>query len=144
MWIVNFLPDWIFHLITIASLLGLAASFVLSSVPFIGDNAKAIQAGCGILLVIGVFFEGAISDNNAWQTRVKELELRIARAETASAEANGKLSKALADKEKVIAQAQAELKNRVRESAAAMDAVCKIPANVVDILNDAAKKGAKK
>ena len=144
MWIVNFLPDWIFHLITIVSLLGLAASFVLSAIPFISDNSKSIQAGCAILLAIGLYFEGAISDNNAWQARVKELELRVARAETESAEANGKLSKALADKDKAIALAQAELKNRIREGAAAMDAVCKIPADVVSILNDAAKKGAKK
>lgn len=144
MWIVNFLPDWIFHLITIVSLLGLAASFVLSSIPFVSDNAKAIQAGCAIVLIIGVFFEGAISDNNSWQTRVKELELKVAKAETESAEANGKLSKALAAKDKEIALAQAELKNRIRQGAAAMDAVCKIPADVVSILNDAAKKGAKK
>ena len=144
MWIVQFLPDWVFHLITIASLLGLAASFVLSAVPFISTNSKAIQAGCAILLIIGVYFEGAISDNNAWQARVQELELKVARAETESAEANGKLSKQLAAKDKEIALAQAELKNRIKAGATAMDAVCKIPADAVSILNDAAKKGAKK
>ena len=144
MWIVNFLPDFVFHLITIVAILGLVASFVLSAVPFISTNAKAIQAGCAILLLVGVYFEGAISDNSSWKARVQELELKIAKAEAASADANGKLSKALADKDKAVALAQAELKNRIKESAAAMDAVCSIPANVVDILNDAAKKGAKK
>jgi hypothetical protein len=144
MWIVQFLPDFVFHLITIVALLGLAASFVLSAVPFVSANSKAIQAGCAILLIIGVYFEGAISDNNAWQARVKELELKVAKAETESAEANGKLQKQLAAKDKEIALAQAALKNRIKEGAAAMDAVCKIPANVVSILNDAAKKGAKK
>jgi uncharacterized coiled-coil protein SlyX len=144
MWIVNFLPDWIFHVLLLAGLLGLVASFVLDSVPFISTNAKAIQLASAIVLAIAIFFEGAISDNASWQARVKELEAKVAKAETQSAEANGQLSKALAAKDKEIALAQAELKNRIKAGAAAMDAVCKIPADVVAILNDAAKKGAKK
>ena len=144
MWIVNFLPDFVFHLLLIAGLLGLAGSFVLDSIPFVSTNAKAIQLASAVVLAIALFFEGAISDNAAWQARVKELELKVARAETQSAEANGQLSKALAAKDKEIALAQAELKNRIRAGAAAMDAVCKIPSDVVAILNDAARKGAKK
>ena len=144
MWIVNFLPDWIFHVLLLAGLLGLVASFVMDSIPFISTNAKAIQLASAVALAIALYFEGAISANNAWKARVQELELKVARAETQSAEANGQLSKALAAKDKEIALAQAELKNRIRAGAAAMDAVCKIPADVVSILNDAAKKGAKK
>jgi len=144
MWVVNFVPDFVFHLLLIAGLLGLAGSFVIDSIPFINTNAKAIQLASAVVLAIALFFEGAISDNASWQARVKELELKVARAETESVEANGKLSKALAAKDKEIALVQAELKNRIRQGAAAMDAVCKIPADVVDILNDAVKKGAKR
>jgi hypothetical protein len=144
MWIVNFLPDFVFHFLLLAGLLGLVASFVLDSVPFVSTNAKAIQLASAVVLAVALFFEGAISDNDAWQARVKALELKVARAETESAEANGKLQKQLAAKDKEIAFAQAELKNRIRAGAAAMDAVCRIPADVVNILNDAAKKGGKK
>lgn len=144
MWIVNFIPDFVFHILLIAGLLGLAGSFVLDSVPFISTNAKAIQLASAVVLAIALFFEGAISDNDAWQTRVKELELKVARAETQSAEANGQLSKALAAKDKEIALAQAELKSRIRAGAVAMDAVCKVPSDAIAILNDAARKGAKK
>ena len=97
-----------------------------------------------MVLAIALFFEGAISDNAAWQARVKELELKVAHAETESAEANGKLSKQLAARDKEITLAQAELKNRIRAGAAAMDAVCQVPADAVAILNDAARKGATK
>jgi hypothetical protein len=144
MWIVNFLPDFIFHILLLVGLLGLVASFVLDSIPFISTNAKAIQLASAVVLAIALYFEGAISDNNAWQARVQALELKVARAEAESADANGKLSKQLAAKDKEIALAQAELKNRIKQGAAAMDAVCKIPADVVAILNDAANKGAKK
>ena len=144
MWILNFIPDFVFHAILILSLLALAGSFVLDSIPFISTNAKAIQLASAVVLAIAIFFEGAISNESVWQARVKELELKVAKAETESAEANGKLSKQLAAKDKEIALAQAELKNRIRQGAAAMDAVCKIPSDVVSILNDAARKGAKK
>jgi len=144
MWIVNFLPDFVFHLLLVISLLTLAGSFVLDSIPFVSTNAKAIQLASAVVLAIALFFEGASSDNSAWQARVKELELKVAKAETQSAEANGKLSKQLAAKDKEIALAQAELKNRIRAGAAVMDAVCRIPADAVAILNDAAGKGAKK
>jgi len=143
-WILNFIPDFVFHALLILSLLALAGSFVLDSIPFVSTNAKAIQLASAVVLAIAIFFEGAISNESVWQARVKELELKVAKAETQSAEANGQLSKALAAKDKEIALAQAELKNRIRAGAAAMDAVCKIPADVVDILNDAAMKGAKK
>jgi hypothetical protein len=144
MWIVNFLPDFVFHILLIAGLLGLAGSFVLDSVPFVSTNAKAIQLASAVVLAIALFFEGAISDNDAWQARVKELELKVARAETESVETNGKLSKQLAAKDKEIILAQAELKTRIRASAVAMDAVCKVPSDAIAILNDAATKGAKK
>lgn len=144
MWILNFLPDFVFHILLLAGILGLVASFVLDSIPFISTNAKAIQLASAVALAIAIYFEGAISDNDAWKARVRELEVKVAKAETESAEANGKLQKALAAKDKEIALAQAELKNRIKAGAAAMDAVCKVPADVVSILNDAAKKGAKK
>ena len=144
MWIVNFLPDFVFHLLLIAGLLVLVASFVLDSIPFVSTNAKAIQLASAVVLAVALFFEGAISDNDAWKARVQALELKVAHAETESAEANGKLSKQLAAKDKEIALAQAELKNRIKVGAAAMDAVCRIPADVVSILNDAARKGATK
>ena len=144
MWIVNFIPDFVFHILLIAGLLGLAGSFVLDSVPFVSTNAKAIQLASAVVLAIALFFEGAISDNDAWQARVQALELKVAHAETESAEANGKLSKQLAAKDKEITLAQAELKTRIRVGAVAMDAVCRVPADAVTILNDAARKGATK
>lgn len=144
MWLLSWLPDFVFHLLLIAGVLGLLASIVLDSIPFIGSNAKAIQLASGVVLLFAVYFEGGIANEDKWQARIKELEVKVAKAETESAEANGKLSKQLAAKDKEIALAQAELKNRIRQGAAAMDAVCRIPADVVSILNDAARKGANK
>jgi hypothetical protein len=140
MWIVNFVPDFVFHVLLLAGLLGLVASFVLDSIPFVSTNAKAIQLASAVVLAIALFFEGAISDNASWQARVKELELKVARAETQSAEANSELRNKLAQKNKEIALAQQELRGRIQQNAVQMDAVCTVPRSAVDILNDAAAK----
>jgi hypothetical protein len=140
MWLLKFLPDWIFYAVLLIGLAGLAASFVLKFVPMIRQYQLPIQAISGILIVFGVYMSGAISNEAAWQARVKELELKIARAETQSAEANGQLTTKLIRKEQEIAQAQQALKGRIQQNAVQMDAVCAVPRTAIDILNDAARK----
>jgi hypothetical protein len=139
-WILNFIPDFVFHALLILSLLALAGSFVLDSIPFISANAKAIQLASAVVLAIAIFFEGAISNESVWQARVKELELKVARAETQSAETNSELRNKMVEKNKEIALAQQALKGRIEQNAVQMDAVCAVPRTAIDILNDAARK----
>jgi cell division septum initiation protein DivIVA len=53
-------------------------------------------------LVVGVWFEGAINNNESWKQKVAELEVKVANAETLSAETNLKLQENLNEKTKVI------------------------------------------
>jgi hypothetical protein len=138
-WILNFIPDFIFHLLFITSLLILCFSFVLDSIPFISTNAKAIQLASAVVLAISLFFEGAISNDGAWQSRVKELELKVVKTEVLSAEANGELKSKIAQKDKEIALVQQQVKNRIKDVAVAIDNECKVPVTVIDILNDSAQ-----
>jgi len=138
-WILNFIPDFIFHLLFITSLLILCFSFVLDSIPFISTNAKAIQLASAVILAISLFFEGAISNDGAWQSRVKELELKIVKTEVLSAEANGELKSKIAQKDKEIALVQQQVKSRIKDVATTIDAECKVSSAVIDILNDAAQ-----
>jgi len=140
MWILKFLPDWIFYAVLLIGLAGLAASFVLKFVPMVRQYQLLIQAISGILIVFGVYMAGAISNEAAWQARVTELQIKIARAEAQSAEANGQLTTKLLRKEQEIVQAQQLLKTRIQQNAVQMDAVCTVPRTAIDILNDAARK----
>ena len=73
MWVMNVLPDWIFHAILIAGVLGLLSTFVLKFIPFFKIYELPIQI-CSILVIsIGVWFEGALSNQEAWEERVKEM-----------------------------------------------------------------------
>jgi len=142
MWIVNFLPDFVFHLMLIAGLLALAGSFVLDSVPFVSTNAKAIQLASAVVLAIAVFFEGAISDNAAWSARVAKLEKQVVAAESKSRETNTVIKYQYRDKIRTVKETQVVVQDRIVEEAAKIDAECKIGPEVVSILNQAA--GVKK
>lgn len=142
MWILKWLPDFIFYFILLAGLAGIAASFVLKFVPFVSQYRIPIQWAAGIMTAFGLYMVGAISDNNAWLARVTELEKQVAVAEAKSADANTQLVSKLAAKQKEIAAVQADAHSRIQRAAASMDAVCPVPATVISILNDAA--GGKK
>ena len=142
MWILKFLPDFVFHLIFIGGLLGLGASFILKFVPFVTQYRVVIQVVASIMIAVGLYMEGAISDNTAWVERVHALEKKVAEAEAKSADANTQLISRLAAKQKEIAAVQADAHSRVQQAAASIDAVCPVPATVISILNDAT--GSKK
>lgn len=143
MWILKFIPDIVFHLILLAGIAGLVASFVLKFIPFISQYRLPIQIVAAVLVVFGIYMEGAIGNQRAWQARVDELNLKIAKAEAQSAEANTQLASKLAAKQREIQAVQEDARNRIRQNAAAMDLVCKVPTEVISILNDTAR-GAKK
>jgi len=142
MWIVNFLPDFIFHALLLVSLLTLAASFVLDNIPFVSTNAKAIQLASAVVLAIALYFEGAIGNNDAWLARVAELERQVAVAEAKSKEINTVIQYQYRDKVRTIKETQVVVQERIIKEAAKMDAECKVGPEAIDILNQAA--GGKK
>lgn len=145
-WLLNFLPNFIFHLIVLISILGLLAATFFGFIPFIGKYTLPVKIISILLLVFGIWFEGAISNNDAWMAKVRELEFQVAKAEAKSNEANANLTSQIAAKNKEIAKVQFDLKNKIKEMANAMDSECKIPSFAINIINDAARgpKGGKK
>ena len=91
MWLMNFLPDWIFHAILLAGVLGLLTSFVLKFIPVISTYKLPIQAAAILLIVVGVWFEGAMSNQAEWEARVAEMQVKVAEAEAKSQEENIKI-----------------------------------------------------
>jgi len=102
MWILNFIPDIVFHAIVIAGILGMIASFFLGYMPFISFYKTPIQIFSVIILVFGVWIEGANSNNESWKLKVKELEAKISQAQIKSNEINTKLVEKIAENQKII------------------------------------------
>jgi hypothetical protein len=144
MWLMNFLPNWIFHAILLSGVLGLIASLVLKFIPFFATYRLPIQVGSILLIVVGVWFEGAISNQASWEARVKEVEAQVAAAEAKSAQANVKIvTKVVKQLELVRTRGDDIIRYVDREVAADKEVIkfvenCPIPKIVIDTHNAAA------
>ena len=84
MWIISFLPNWVFHLLLIAGILGTVAGFVLSMVPLIQKYIFPIRIISIILLSFSLYIEGGLANEESWQLKVKEVEAKLAQKEVQS------------------------------------------------------------
>ena len=142
MWILSWLPNWIFYGMVLIGVIGFAATYLFKyiPVPFIYMYRKPIQIGSMLAIIFGTFMSGAIYDNEAWEARVKEMEAKVAKAEQQSKEANivieNKVEKA---KEKIV-QKQVIVKQYIDREIVKYDNTCVIPKEFVEVHNKAATK----
>jgi hypothetical protein len=74
--------------VLLVGLSGLIATIVLGFIPFIKTYILPIQLGSILLVVAGVWFEGAINNQTMWEAKVKDLEIKMAAAAAQSSQAN--------------------------------------------------------
>ena len=102
MWILQWLPNWIFYAIFFAGLLGLIATYIMKFIPFVYVYRTPIQAVSILAIAIGTYMSGAISNEEAWQARVKEMEAKVAAAEIESQKENVKIVEKIVKKTEYI------------------------------------------
>ena len=142
MWILSWLPNWIFYGMVLIGVIGFAATYLFKyiPVPFIYMYRKPIQIGSMLAIIFGTFMSGAIYDNEAWEARVKEMEAKVAKAEEQSKEANTVIeSKVEKAKEKIV-QKQVVVKQYIDREVVKYDNTCVIPKEFVEVHNKAATK----
>lgn len=146
MWILQFLPDWVFHVILLAGLAGLGASFLLKLFPNAEPYKPLVQVVASILIVFGVYMEGAISNQMWWEAKVNDAEKRALKAEVLAAEANSKIEYKIVEKVKVVEVVDRRVQQQIKDLANQLDQRCYIIPEANTILNDAAtaRKGVKK
>lgn len=88
MWLMNFLPNWMFHAVLIVGVLGLISSFILNFIPSFKLYHLPIQVIAVLLIAVGVWFQGAMSNQAEWEAKVAEMQVKIAEAEAKSQETN--------------------------------------------------------
>jgi hypothetical protein len=130
MWLLNFLPDFAFHIMLIIGILGIIAGFVLNSIPFINTNGKLIQVVSILLTVVAVWYEGGIAKDQEYKKQIAQLELKVS---------NTKLAEEILKHQQAIKDITAANKQRLNNQATDLNKSCKINDNVISILNDAAK-----
>jgi hypothetical protein len=135
MWILQFLPNWIFYVLCLA---GIAAILVTHFVKIL-PNAKLIQIGSIVVVLFSIYMIGAISNNDAWLARVKDLEVKVAAAEAKSATANNEIVEKTIVKTQVIKQRGQDIIKYVDREVVKFDANCVLPKEFVTTHNRAAE-----
>lgn len=139
MWILDFLPTWVFHLVLIAGIGGLLASKVLTFVPMVSAYKLPLQVISAVLLVAGLYIEGGIANQEKWELRVKEMEAKVAMAEAESAKENTKIVEKVVKQLEVVRVRGDDIIKYVDKELIKYDDQCKIPKEFVKVHNDAAE-----
>lgn len=135
MWILQFLPSWIF---TALFFCGIAA-FIATKFIKILPNAQLIQAASVAIVLVSAYMTGAVSNNDAWLARVKDLEVKVAEAEAKSASANTDIVEKTVTKTQVIRERGQDIVKYVDREVVKYDTNCVIPKEFVSAHNRAAE-----
>lgn len=145
MWILKWLPFWIFYATFFVGLLGFIATYLLRFVPIpaLFMYKTPIQIVSAILMIVGVYMSGAISNEEAWLAKVKELEVKVAQAEAKSQEVNVQVVEKVVTKTQVVRERGKDIVQYVDREVVKYDSKCEIPKEAVTAVNQAAE-GVKK
>lgn len=149
MWILSFTPDWVFHSMALAGVVGIITGFLLSFIPFIRRYKLLIQIVSILLLISGVFMEGALLNEQTWKLKVAEVEKKMAEAEAQSAKENVKIVQKVVTKKEYIKTRGRDIVKYVDREIVKYDTkfapggVCEIPKEFIKAHNDAAQEPTK-
>jgi uncharacterized membrane protein len=135
MWILQYLPNWIFSVLFFA---GIILYLVTKTVSFL-PQAKLIQTVAVAIIFFGTYMTGAVSNNDVWLKRVNELQTQISKLETKSQETNTKIVTKVLTKREYYREQGTEVIKYVDREIVKYDESCKIPAEVVEAHNKAIK-----
>ena len=142
MWIINWLPEFVVHLIFLAGVVGTIAGFVLGFIPFVSKYKLPIQIISLILLSLGVYLEGGLAEKAKWELRVKEMEVKVAEAEAKSAVVNTEIVEKVITQRQVIKVKGDKVIEYIDREVKVFDNTCTVPEIAIKEHNMAAKNEA--
>jgi hypothetical protein len=145
-WMFSIIPDailnWVYWGIIAVGLTGVFAGWFGKFIPVYGRYVEYLKPVGIVLLVLGVWLRGGYDTELAWRAKVAEAEAKVVAAEAKSKETNTVIQTQYRDKVKTVKEVQIVVQERIVKEAAKMDAECKVDAEAISILNQAA--GGKK
>lgn len=130
----------IVHTIFIVGLLATVASFFISKIPLLSIYIMPIRMISAVFLIAGIFFEGALSNEQKWKQRTVELEAQLKVAERSIEELNETLKTKQKEKIRVITKTKVEVQEKIKVVKEIIDVKCpEVAPEAVDLLNSAAK-----
>ena len=141
MWILQFLPDWIFYGILGLGLIGYTLTYFLRFIPIptVYMYKTPIQLVSLAFVAFGVYMSGAISNENAWKERVAKLEKEYAESQVKSEKVNSEVITKYITKREVIRERGEDQIRYIDREITKYNEICKLPKEVIAVHNEAAK-----
>jgi hypothetical protein len=133
MWILNWLPDWLFYVMFFTGVLSLVIGKILADF-----RLYAYPAGV-VLIIMGTWYSGGIAKDHEWKEKVAEVEAKLALAQQASAKVNEKIITKVVTKNQIIKLRGDDIVKYIDKEVIKYDNTCKIPIEVIIVHNMAAK-----
>ena len=150
-WMLELLPTWVWHVLTITGAVAVLIAWVLKRIPFVSQYNLPIKIVGMIALLLGVWMQGGIANEAKWQAKVAELEAKLEQAKQESAKVNTVIETKVVTKTKVIKEKADVLIEYVdreifrdREIFKDREIIkevnnCPVPQEVIDVHNEAAR-----
>jgi hypothetical protein len=135
MWMLDFLPNYAFHLLTLIGFIGILAS--LFPIPY----KQIIQIISVAIISFSLYTEGAISNEESWKLKIKDMEAKIATVEVQSVKENVKIKEKVVVKQQLIREKGDDIIKYIDKEIVKYDNSCIIPKEFIDAHNAAATIG---
>ena len=139
LWLINFLPDWGFHIVIFLGIGSLIASAILKRLPTLHTYSFIAYFAGLILIVGGVWFEGALSEKANWEEKVKDLENKVQVAEAKSQQVNTVIETKIVERVKIVKDTKNANKETAKLIARQLDDRCVVPESTVVLINSASQ-----
>jgi uncharacterized protein YacL len=137
-WLLTLLPVWIIHTVLGLGVLGLLIAFFVQRIPFVKTYGYMIKIVSSILLVLGLFLQGALAYKESTALAVAQLEAKLAKAEAKSQKTNVEIVEKIVKDTEVIRVKGKTITEYVDREVVKYNNVCPLPSEVIRAHNAAA------
>ena len=143
-WLLTLLPEWIIHAMLGAGIVGLLVAFFVQRIPFVKTYGYLIKIVASILLVLGVFLQGALSYKQSTALAVAKLEKKLAEAEAKSQKTNVEIVEKIVKDTEIVRLKGKTVTEYVDREVVKYENKCELPVEVIRAHNAAATMDPKK
>ena len=132
------MPKWLIIAFIVVGVLGILAAMFVNKITFIKQYNLPITLVAVVLLVSGVYLQGALAYKESTDLAVAKLEKKLAEAEAKSAQTNTEIVEKIVKDTEVIRLKGKTITEYVDREVVKYDNKCELPKEVIDAHNAAA------
>lgn len=137
-WLIALIPSWVIFALLGVGAVGLFAAMFIGKVPFISQYNLPIKIVASLLLLCGIYLQGAYAYKESVAKQVAEMKQKLAEAEAKGAKVNTEIVEKIVKDTQVIQEKGRTITQYVDREIVKYDNRCELPAEVIRAHNAAA------